>query len=142
MLNPDELDRMAMEDAPSAGRLMTSVHCAECGYNLRSLPSIYTCPECGNPYNASPLRSKGIYQHTAEEFPAAHYASTIFCALVATILLWAGISQQVPLTILLGAVFVLLFVVFMYKAIVGTGNYYRAREISARIEKDRSTFRS
>ena len=41
--------------------LSHSVFCDRCGYNLRCLRYVGRCPECGNAYNARPLKLKGIY---------------------------------------------------------------------------------
>lgn len=42
-------------------RIISDAYCGRCGYNLRTLPYIYSCPECGNPYNARPLTLRGIF---------------------------------------------------------------------------------
>ena len=35
----------------AAVRLRREPFCIHCGYGLRGLPSVYTCPECGRPYD-------------------------------------------------------------------------------------------
>jgi len=42
-------------------RISATVFCGKCGYNLRTLPYLYQCPECGNEYNARPLVMKGVF---------------------------------------------------------------------------------
>ena len=67
-LNCQELERP--EDELWAGtRIIHSLYCGECGYNLRSLPYTGRCPECGGPYNARPLKMKGIFLPQNMELP-------------------------------------------------------------------------
>lgn len=67
-LSSSDLERMA--DDIYRGRLLTiSTYCAKCGYNLLTLPYVYTCPECGNKYNARPLLMKGIFIPSRYELP-------------------------------------------------------------------------
>ncbi len=67
-LNNAELERIA--DDMYKGRLLShSVYCGNCGYNLRTLPYLYTCPECGNSYNARPRKMTGIFLPQEADLP-------------------------------------------------------------------------
>lgn len=55
-----DLDRLS-DDIFKDRRISGSVYCGKCGYNLRTLPYLYQCPECGNDYNARPLVMKGVF---------------------------------------------------------------------------------
>lgn len=59
-LSSGDLERIE-EEMFTDRRITGSVYCGRCGYNLRTLPFCYHCPECGNEYNARPLKMKGIY---------------------------------------------------------------------------------
>ena len=76
-LSTTELERIA--DDIYRDRLLTlATYCGDCGYNLKTLPYVHTCPECGNQYNARPLRMTGIFLPHAAEFPV----SDLFTALI------------------------------------------------------------
>ena len=48
------------------------LYCGQCGYLLRGLPYKGVCPECGNEYDADPLRMQGIFLPTFPQFPLAY----------------------------------------------------------------------
>lgn len=58
------------EEMFAGRRIADSVYCGRCGYNLRSLPYCYHCPECGSEYNARPLVMKGIHVPFVGGLPA------------------------------------------------------------------------
>ena len=49
-----------------------ALYCGQCGYLLRGLPYTGVCPECGNEYDADPLRMQGIFLPTYPRFPLAY----------------------------------------------------------------------
>jgi len=55
-----DLDKLS-DDIFKDRRISGSVYCGKCGYDLRTLPYLYQCPECGNAYNARPLVMKGVF---------------------------------------------------------------------------------
>ena len=73
----NDLDRLA-DDQYQDRRITTSTYCGNCGYNLRTLPYIYTCPECGHEYNARPLVRRGIFDPSEAEIPWWHMAGVVF----------------------------------------------------------------
>ncbi len=80
MLSHDDLDRLVEQSGD--GVIKRSMYCARCGYNLRSLPYRYNCPECGNSYRARAIRRKGIFLEDESYFPT----SECFYALVSGLL--------------------------------------------------------
>lgn len=50
------------------------LHCAGCGYSLRTRPTVGRCPECGGEYDARPLGRRGILQPQDIRFPFDNYA--------------------------------------------------------------------
>lgn len=76
-----ELDRLA-EDVYLNRRLNVPTYCGTCGYNLQTLPYVYTCPECGNGYNARPLHMVNIFLPDQCEFPAGDLFSGVICTVI------------------------------------------------------------
>ena len=83
-----ERDELEMMMDPNRERVIAeTLFCAECGYQLRMLPFIGRCPECGNAYNARSRHRKGIFVPELAEFPA----TDILAALASTAgSLWLG----------------------------------------------------
>lgn len=79
-----DLDRIA-DDIDKERVITSSVYCGRCGYNLRTLPFLYQCPECGNEYNARPLKMIGIFNPYAATFPTRDVLITLACAFVAVL---------------------------------------------------------
>jgi len=82
MFNLSDVERIA-DDIWKDRRITSATYCGECGYNLKTLPYVYTCPECGNQYNARPLAMKGIF--LPQEGTAPMQETT-------AVLVWAGIA--------------------------------------------------
>ena len=77
MLGSEDLERLS-RDLFSERRIHHSVHCGQCGYNLRMLPYLGKCPECGNEYNARPTVRQGIYVPGELIFPLVELAAAAF----------------------------------------------------------------
>jgi len=73
-INEEELYRLA-DEMYKDRRIASSTYCGSCGYNLRTLPYRYCCPECGQEYNARPQVMKGIFTPQAADFP---YGSLLY----------------------------------------------------------------
>lgn len=82
MFNESDLEKVA-DDIWKDRRITSPTYCEQCGYNLRTLPYIYNCPECGNAYNARALVLKGIFT------PRHGMAPTAETSLV---VIWAGMG--------------------------------------------------
>ncbi len=76
--NSDELQKLS-EEAYGETRLVYSVYCGECGYNLKTLPYVGVCPECGNNYNARPLKMEGVFQPHLRELPINDAILLLLC---------------------------------------------------------------
>ena len=76
-MSRSDLERLA-DDTLKGRILLSSTYCERCGYNLRTLPYVYTCPECGNQYNARPLKMKGIFQPHTTRVPVGDVAAGVF----------------------------------------------------------------
>ena len=89
VLSSNELDRMA-DDLYLDRRIQTSIYCGRCGYNLKTLPYSYTCPECGSDYNARPMSMKGILVPDGSESPAGTVATVVIAWMVGGVMILAG----------------------------------------------------
>lgn len=95
MLSRREADRLA-DDMHVDRMILRSLYCGRCGYNLRTLPYIYRCPECGNEYNARNLSMKGIYRPNEVEIPFGDFGLFLFSGAVCAYMVgWIIASQSI-----------------------------------------------
>ena len=137
VIGRDELERIADEMYLQRG-ISDSVYCGNCGYNLRTLPYIYRCPECGNRYNARPLKRTGIFDPYEIEPPIGDIAATVFCTLLAALLVIPALKPLSQGRLLFGSLFVLLKVYFGFKAYWRLKRFLKANAIARRIRMEES----
>jgi len=131
-LSSYELERIA--DDMYKDRVITGwAYCGNCGYNLHSLPYIYTCPECGNQYNARPLKMKGIFVLHDTYFPASDIAATLLCAPVVYLIIAGGVNPTEYGQLILGAAMGVIMLTFAHKACRQLPRFFKARSIARRI---------
>jgi len=131
-LRSDELEQLA-DDIYKNRRLTTSTYCDNCGYNLRTLPYVYTCPECGQSYNARPLQMKGVFAPYDVEIP---WNDMIGGTIFAIGTFWSGIPgvlNRDGTQLALAGVFLLFSTVFFWRSYGGLRRLLRARRVSKRI---------
>jgi hypothetical protein len=131
-LSSEELDRLA-DEMYKQRRITSSVYCGNCGYNLRTLPYNYHCPECGNAYNARPLSMRGIFLPYQYEPPVGDGFYGLICGLGALLLAFRAITKTDPWLMGIAAVFVALTFVFAVKFTRGLLGYIKACSIARRI---------
>lgn len=131
-LSGSELDRIA-DDMYKDRRITSSVYCGKCGYNLRTLPYIYACPECGQEYNARPLKMKGIFAPQEADIPFGDFASAILCAVTAFFIARYGFEPINVYRLVLGGVFVVFALIFWNRAYVRFLEYLKVRKVARRI---------
>lgn len=134
-LSTSELERIA--DDMYRGRMLTlSTYCGDCGYNLRTLPYIYKCPECGNEYNARPLLMKGIFIPYRDDPPFRDLLGIVGFALATAVI---GYGALKPLDIF-RLVIALFFMTFTIISAMQFGSklkhYLRAIQILGRIKRE------
>ncbi len=135
VLSQSELERLA--DDTYRGRIITgSVFCNECGYNLRTLPYVYTCPECGNQYNARPLVMKGIFQPYAAEIPWGDMFAAVFCVGGAVTALVDATNPINCTRVAVAAALIFLAFLFASRASGGFRRLAKARGIARRIASE------
>jgi hypothetical protein len=64
----DQIDKY-MDEIAAEQAIGVSLYCGRCGYNLRTLPVVGRCPECGSIYNARPAKLDGIFREEDVEIP-------------------------------------------------------------------------
>jgi hypothetical protein len=113
-----------------------SYYCGSCGYCLRTLPYVYTCPECGNSYNARPLSLNGIFKPYEVQFPFFDLLAFVLCLPVAVVLMAWGIMSGLSLIIFFGLLYVYLTVLFGARVWRGVRSFIKGRVIIRRIRME------
>ena len=130
----EELDQIA--DAYHDYRIIrSSLYCGRCGYNLRSLPHIYTCPECGNRYNARPLKMEGIFLPHSAPFPLGETIAFALCSLVVWVLLPQGLATGDGTRLCSGWLFAAMGVYLAVQGYRRLMRFLRFREIYKRVAR-------
>lgn len=131
-LGSDELERLA--DDIYKDRIITGwVYCGNCGYNLHSLPYAYTCPECGNEYNARPLAMKGIFAPHNTFFPTSDIAATLLCGAVTIALIISLVNRVEDWKFFVAVVFGVFTAVFALQGYRRLARYLKTRMIARHI---------
>jgi len=131
-METDELTRLA-EEQWTDRRISGSIYCGNCGYNLRTLPYVYTCPECGNEYNARPLKMKGIFVNYDVSLPVSDMAVVLLLAPVAFVLLRGSIRPFAVYSFALGGFAFVLTVIYAGEAYRRTCRWLKVRRLARRI---------
>ncbi len=138
-LTKEELDRL-VDETHHRGLIAGRVYCGNCGYNLKTLPYVYRCPECGNAYNARPLTMRGIFMPYQYAIPFRDLAATVVCAAGAATLGYFTLkfgsrAQPVAFMIpyLLAVVLGLIAVLFAWRSYEELCRFALSRSIARRI---------
>jgi len=134
-LSGDELERIS-EDAYAKRRIQMRTYCKRCGYNLRALPYVHKCPECGNEYNAMHSRMKGIFLPQFVAFPWLDSGIALVCITMAALTLVGGLQSNNARSIGVGCVYALVAFVLGFRAAIRVSKFARARLILRRIQRD------
>ena len=135
VVGSDELERMAAE-AYLDRTITGTVYCGDCGYNLHTLPYLYVCPECGNKYDARPLSMKGIFAPHKVEIPFRDMIAALACGVSSFILVNGAFSPLDPFRLILGSVFAVFGLVFVWHAYVRFGQFVKGVVVMRRIERE------
>ena len=134
-LSTDDLDKLS-RDVFSERRIGYSIYCSQCGYNLRSLPYIGRCTECGSEYNARPAVRKGVYISTEVRFPTVELVCVVFFLGSGVLLAIGGHRQVVPAMLTFGFLFLVTGVISAYLFYHRLGQYLHFRWVARHIESD------
>jgi hypothetical protein len=135
-LREDEIDRCL--DETVAGRsIERSLYCAECGYNVRGLPVIGVCPECGHRYNARRHKMTGIFRPHALALPISEVLSALLSLGVAAVFAaWAVQSPEQGWAFLPVLVFGVLGALFVRVSYLKLARYVHLRNLVRRIREE------
>ena len=117
-------------------RIVGQVYCGRCGYNLRTLPYKYRCPECGNEYNARPLIMRGVFKPHEMEFPYGNYILAAVLAIAAFAFGHNAFSPVKWVPIGFAGGFVVLMLTYLVQAASRTRRYFHCLSIARRIEAE------
>lgn len=135
-MNPSEREQERIADDVFTDRVIrTSVYCGRCGYNLRTLPYVYECPECGHAYNARPLTLHGVFLPEHAQLPQG---VLFFAACIGiSVVLFYGAFQPLDIWRLLGGVILSIFIGTEVPRIWRElHRYVAARKILRRIDQE------
>jgi len=135
VVSHDELYRLA-DDIYKNRRITGWMYCGNCGYNLRTLPYVHTCPECGHEYNARPLTMRGIFLPHEARFPLRDLAAFLACVLGAVGFAYWSVRPPRVAQLSLASLFAglsLWFAAHTYKRLAA---FLKAVDISRRIAKE------
>lgn len=128
----DKLRHM-LEEEGAENVISSTLYCDKCGYQLRMLPYIGRCPECGNSYNARGLKMEGIFLPQQAEFPGSDILAGLASAgLVAW--LAAGLVQRFDLwALLFAALFGYMAVVFLRQSWARLKRFVRGQRLTDKL---------
>ena len=134
-MHSDELEMLADQTFKDAV-ITSSLYCDSCGYNLKTLPYVGLCTECGHRYNARPLKMDGIFTPQRLEIPLGDAAAGVLSGLVSAGMIIRALAPSpsrgvyVLFAVALGLMSAA-FAWIMYRKLC---KYMRFRRIGKRIE--------
>ncbi|MGD2108571.1 MAG: hypothetical protein PVI86_04180 [Phycisphaerae bacterium] len=134
-LSEHDLDRMA-DDMYKNRRLTESTYCAQCGYNLRTLPYVYTCPECGNEYNARPVLRHGIFSPHDVVFPFKDLLAAMVSAVGVFLLTYGAPWPPSMGRVVMVLTLAVLGVMFIVQGITGMRRFLQSSRVAQRIMRE------
>ena len=131
-LTPGELQRLA-EDILADRAISANLYCANCGYNLRTLPYRGRCPECGSVYNARKLWMDGVFTAGMLEFPTGDVFRAIVALGAGLLFTVSGLRWAASWQLMFGLAFLLIGGFYVPSAWRRTIRYFHFRGIDRRI---------
>ena len=128
--------RRVPEDKQALERILGRIYCGRCGYDLRTLPKMGRCPECGNDYNSRPAGMQGIHLPGSVGFPVG----MVFISVVSTVLAINLIFETVTSFSewdLIGATVLSIFSVFALRATIPSlGRWRQFRRVDRWVDEE------
>ncbi len=134
-LSQEDLEREA-DDMFKDRRIAHAVRCGRCGYNLKTLPYIGQCPECGNEYNARPMSMKGIFNACEGGFPFRSFFGAFVGAAGAVVMASWALDPLDLVGLLLTAIFLWMALMYFWSGCSGVMRMFRAISIRRRIRME------
>ncbi len=73
-------------------QITQNLYCGSCGFNLRYARFVGRCSECGNVYNARPLKMEGIFLPHSIRFPLVDMVLGVFLCLASFFWIRRGVG--------------------------------------------------
>lgn len=116
-------------------RISMSTYCGSCGYNLKTLPRSYHCPECGSEYRARPPRMNGIYMPHQNSPPLGAAVAVVVFALVAGLLVVGAWNSKSTGYVATAAIFVAITLSFAVHVVMRTNRFLRTLRLGRQIAR-------
>ena len=132
-----ERDREELaEDIIRDRRIGISTYCGNCGYNLKTLPRSYHCPECGSEYRARMPQMKGIYLENVNSLPFLEVIATVVFALMSGVLVVGAWRESNSVGYWVTAmIFTAVTIIFAVAAYIRTNRFLRTARLAREIER-------
>ncbi len=130
----DDEDREQLaEDMLHDRRINRPIYCAHCGYNLKTLPKSYHCPECGSLYAARSPAWKGIYTQCESRPPVLEFLGLIIVGTPAVFLVMNAIASPTSGLVTTAVAFAVLTLILAGAAFLRTTRFLHAQRIARHI---------
>ena len=124
------VDPRALIEEEGPDVITEALYCGECGYQLKMLPHVGRCPECGNRYKARGTETEGIFNPHSAEFPAFDIVAGLASVLL-VVWLVSGVVRSFDLwSTLFAGTFAYLGMVFLRQAWRGVNRFIRGQKIA------------
>ncbi len=134
-LSEKELDLLAAEDFKGR-RITNTLYCNKCGYNLKTLPYKYLCPECGNSYDVHPSRMTGIYRYEHCHLPLFDMLSTLFFLVACLCFIPFAINPIQPVMLIFTVFLDVMMILYAFRTYRKFILYLRSRSIARHIASE------
>lgn len=133
-LSEQDRERLA-DDVIKDRRISQSTYCENCGYNLKTLPRSYQCPECGSAYRARMPRMKGIYLPHENAPPLGEAVALLVFAVLSGMLLVAAWNSNSGGYAATAIVFIAVTLAIAVAVVVRTNRFLRTARLARQIER-------
>jgi len=114
-------------------RINKPLYCAHCGYNLKTLPKSYHCPECGSSYTARSPAWKGIYTQHENRPPVLEFLGLILVGLPTVFLVLNAVASPTSGLVATAIAFVVVTLLLVGAVWLRTTRFIRAQQVARRI---------
>lgn len=133
-LSEQDREKLA-DDIIKDRRISQSTYCENCGYNLKTLPRSYHCPECGSEYRARMPRMKGIYLPHENSPPFGEAVAMVIFAVVSVVLLVGAWKSKSGGHVATAFVFTAITLAIAGAVVVRTNRFLRTSRLARQIER-------
>jgi hypothetical protein len=133
---PRELDPQTR--AAETGRAIGhSLFCGRCGYDLRSLPYLGRCPECGQKYDANATKMEGIFRDEEVELPIGDGLGFLLFAVFTVCLIGSSLKPFASGRLFMGLITGVLMLVFAVRGYARLETFLSFHRVAKRIRRQK-----